>query len=468
MEFISKKIEDIVVSIKTGKTPNTKEPLYFEGDIPFVTPVDLKGQMFITDSLRKVSDLAIIENQSFLHEEKSILISTIGEIAKTGMVRSPLASNQQITGVLVNEEIIDPHFFYYWVKNNKDLLSYKANKAVIPILNNKVLKNITINFPSSLEFQRKVVEQLNMIQSLIDRRINTIKILDELIESIYYKEFGDVVNNQKEFSKKKLGKLTKKHRPITRGIENPGLNVNEGVEIIKTSDLYNGKIKTENLTKTSNQISTQFSRSICTEGDLLLTIRATVGECAKVTKKHEGANITRGIALISPDDKIVLSDYLLHAFLSNGFKFVLDQKVKGVTFKQINLIDLKEIYIPIPDINLQLKFVRKKKDIDRVKYDLQESLKLFTALFQSILQNAFKKDAVIDEEPIFKELIKNFTLEDLKENKKRLQLLINLFDSKEFDDLDDYSDAKEKLFQLIEEDQIIQELTNNNLKLKVK
>lgn len=466
MEFITKRIEDVILSMKTGRTPTTKEPLYFDGNIPFVTPGDLKGQMNVVSAARTVSDLAIIENQAFLYNKDTILLTTIGEIAKVGIVKESVASNQQITGITVREDKILPHFFYYWIYYNKELLNFKANRAVISILNNKSLKNISIKYPKSLEFQRKIVEQLNMIQELIDVRIEMLKILDKLTKSIYHRMFGDIINNQKEFATKKLGKLTNK--PVTRGIENPGINVAEGVEIIKTSDISNGRIDIKKISRTTENISQKFTRSICQEGDIIMTIRATVGESAKITKKYNGVNITRGIALISPNIKYVLPDYLLCTFLTNSFKFILDKKVRGVTFKQINLNVLKEINIPLPDIKTQEEFVKFKIHIDELRNLYEESLKIFKILFQSVLQSAFKEDVKIDEEPIFKELIKKFTIDDLKGNKKRLQYLVDLFDSKKFDSLDDYSNAKEKLFQLIEQDKITQQLTDNSLKLQVK
>jgi type I restriction enzyme S subunit len=149
-------------------------------------------------------------------------------------------------------------------------------------------------------------------------------------------------------------------------------------------------------------------------------------------------------------------------------------KRKGARQKNLSSTFIKNIEIIFPKLNNGKILIEKFNEYFQLyfslKTDKEKSLQNLEEIFDSILTNSFKHNQVntIDEEPIFKELIKKFTLEDLKGNKKRLQFLINLFDSKVFDDLDDYSNAKEKLFQLIEEDQIIQELTNNNLKLKVK
>uniref|UniRef100_UPI0027BB17C4 hypothetical protein n=1 Tax=Flavobacterium lindanitolerans TaxID=428988 RepID=UPI0027BB17C4 len=90
-------------------------------------------------------------------------------------------------------------------------------------------------------------------------------------------------------------------------------------------------------------------------------------------------------------------------------------------------------------------------------------------LFHVILQNAFKPDADIDEEPIFKDLIKKFTAQDLRGNKQRLQYLINLFEQQNFEEFKDFTETRKILFELMEEEEIIQTFgTDNKVKLQVK
>jgi len=469
MEFITKRIEDIVLSMKTGRTPNTKEPLYFDGKIPFVTPGDLKGQMYVISAVRIVSDLAIVENQAFLHDEDTILLTTIGEnIAKVAIVNNPVATNQQVTGITVKKNFILPQFFYYWVYFNKGLLNFKANRATIPILNNKSLKSISIKYPKSLEFQRKVVEQLNMIQFSIDNRIEMIEILNKLTRSIYHKNFGDPVNNQKDYPLKKLSQIVKKDKIITYGITQAGPHIEDGVPYIKSGDIKDGKILIDRLNKTSKKIASKYDRSKCETGDVVLSIRASIGDCAIVPLELNGVNLTQGTARVSPNLEIVNSEFLFHTIGSDGFKFLVSKHAKGVTFKEISLTKLRLIEIPVPDIELQNEFSVIVKELYSLRDYFEESLSLMNTFFQSVLQNAFKANVKIDEEPIFKELIKKFTIDDLKGNKKRLQYLVDLFDSKKFDSLEDYSNAKEKLFQLIEQDKITQQFTDNSLKLQVK
>lgn len=470
MEYVNTTISEIIEAAQTGKTPNTKEPLYYEGDVMWVTPTDLQGQQYISDTNTKISELALLDNQAFLHKEDTVLISCIGDIGKTAIVKKSASSNQQITGVRVKENLILPKFFYYWIIRNKEYLSFKANRVTVPILNNTNLRKLYISFPNDLEFQRKVASQLDSVQTYINDKVKTINILENLIQSIYFKMFGDPVNNQKGFPLKKLSQVTPKDKIITYGIVQAGPHIDDGIPYIRTGDIKTGKVITKNLLKTTKEISEKYSRTICSIDDVLITIRATIGEVAIVDADTENFNLSRGIALISPNKKVIIPNYLFVTLQSDGFQFLINKYVKGSTFKEITLEKLRNIEIPVPkDLNLQNTFSQIYESIQDVKRKVEQSLEILQQLFQVILQNAFKSDVEIDEEPIFKDLIKKFTTQDLKGNKQRLQYLINLFEQQNFDEFKDFTETRKILFELMEEEEIIQTFGNDNkVKLQVK
>ncbi|MCH5686700.1 restriction endonuclease subunit S [Niabella sp. W65] len=140
MEFVEYTIGEITKSIRTGTTPTKTNKFFFDGEFLWVTPSDLKGQMVLEETEFTISKLAIDSKQAFLYNKDTVLVSTIGDIGKVSINQIPLASNQQITGIELKPEIILPEVFFYWVKLNKGLLQFKANKAIISILTNKHLK----------------------------------------------------------------------------------------------------------------------------------------------------------------------------------------------------------------------------------------------------------------------------------------------------------------------------------------
>lgn len=469
MIFIKYKIEDVILSIKTGKTPSTKEKLFFDGDIPWITTSDLKGQKNIDFTERTISELALIEKEAFTFEPKTVIISTIGEIGKACVLNKPMSCNQQLSGIVLNENIIIPDLFYYWVVKNRELLSFKANRAVIALLNNRAFKKISINIPKEIKNQVRIVAQLDQIQNLIDNRINSIQILNKLLEATFFNMFGDPVNNQNKYPSKKLKDIVKKDKIITYGIVQAGPNIDGGIPYIRSGDIKKGEIKIEKLLKTSKEIALKFDRSRCDFGDIVMSIRASIGEVAIIPKILDGVNLTQGTARISPNEKIINRYYLFQLLSNNGFTFLLNKHIKGSTFKEISLTKLREIKIPIcTDIELQNKFADYYLQINSQKQKLQKSLELLEKLFQSVLHNSFNENIQINETPIFNELIKEFNLADLKSNNDRLQNLINLFNNNKFNDVESYNDARNKLFELMDEGVITQKFKNDKIELQIK
>ena len=92
-----------------------------------------------------------------------------------------------------------------------------------------------------IKIQKKIVEVLDEAQKLIDNRKKQIKLLDDLIESIFYDMFGDPVKNDKGWEVKKLGELTSKigSGSTPRGGESSYKK--EGISLIRSMNIYDGK-----------------------------------------------------------------------------------------------------------------------------------------------------------------------------------------------------------------------------------
>jgi len=468
MEFVEYTIGELALEVRSGKTPPTSNPEYFDGDIPWIGPSDLKGQKLADDSERKISEMALEDRKAFLYQSGTVLISTIGDIGKTAIVKKPIATNQQLTGILVNEDLILPELFYYWIRLNKDILENKANTAVISMLNNKLLKRVKVVFPKGFEDQYKIVGRLNRIQELIDKRVDTINLLEKYIQSIFLERFGDPYLNKRKFERKRLNTLIESNSVITRGIDQPGPNIENGIPYIKSGDIKDGKILTNQLKKTSVEIASKNENSKCSYGDLVISIRATVGSIAMIPEELEGVNLSRGTARIVLNRDSVSNYFIYYLLSTNGIQTLINQQIKGSTFKQITLSKLRQLALPIPAISLQLEFESIFIKVEKIRKQLEVSLNFLKTLFQSTLQDAFSEESQINEDEVFESLLKTFTKEDLKQG-NRLKHLLKWINCKEprFSQFESYDLAWDRLRELLEDGSIEQVLYENEIKLKV-
>lgn len=423
-------------------------------------------------------DFKKIENKKLLDDD--IIIEKSGGGPQTPVGRTVYFINpdnkiylcNNFTQIIrVDKKKVNPKYFFYglqYLYDTRRVLKYQnQTTGLINLKLDRYLQE-KIEVPS-LDVQLKISTQLQILQDLIDKRKESFHILNKLLESTFFKMFGDPVNNQNNFPIKKLKDIVKKDKIITYGIVQAGPNIENGIPYIRSGDIKKGEIKIDKLLKTSKEIALKFDRSRCDFGDIVMSIRASIGEVAIIPKILDGVNLTQGTARISPNEKIINRYYLLQLLSNNGFAFLLNKHVKGSTFKEISLTKLREIKIPIcNDIMLQNKFSDYYLSINLQKQKLQQSLDLLEKLFRSVLHNSFNKKIYINETPIFNELIKEFNIEDLKNNYDRLQNLINLFSNDKLNDIKSYTNAKDKVFELLDEEVLVQSFDGDKINLNVK
>ncbi|MGG7437004.1 restriction endonuclease subunit S [Chryseobacterium arthrosphaerae] len=94
-----KRLEEIENNIITGKTPSTLVKDNFGGDIPFVTIDDIRKQLFIINSDRKLSEKGAGTQKSKFLEIGDICVSCIGTVGVIGIVGKKCQTNQQINTI---------------------------------------------------------------------------------------------------------------------------------------------------------------------------------------------------------------------------------------------------------------------------------------------------------------------------------------------------------------------------------
>jgi len=133
----------------------------------------------------------------------------------------------------------------------------------------------------------------------------------------------------------------------------PGYGHPGGVPVIKVKDIKRGVVDTSDLLLTSLEIDHAYRRSRTKSGDLLFTIRGTVGRTAFVPPSLDGANITQDtarIGVVSGDARFI-RDYLEMPIPSQ----FIECRTLGVAVQGINLGDVRLIPVVFPSLEEQRK-----------------------------------------------------------------------------------------------------------------
>ncbi len=184
------KLSSVLKNISTGTTPPTSRVEYFNGDINFYTPADLGEEIYLTESERKVSQLAVDDKKVRIFPKNTLLFVGIGStIGKVGLIADEFAtSNQQITGLYLDEEQILPEFLYYYFDAFKEITTYEKTQATIPIINQDRIAEIPI--PQISKKEQQIISDKILI---VREEIKALKEDAELNRKEAIKEFEQAI-----------------------------------------------------------------------------------------------------------------------------------------------------------------------------------------------------------------------------------------------------------------------------------
>ncbi|HHW7520660.1 TPA: restriction endonuclease subunit S [Mannheimia haemolytica] len=178
-------------TIKTGKTPPSSNKKAFANfGIPFVTPVDMKGQKWIDNTERFLSPSGFDEVKNYLVSENSIAVSCIGsDMGKAVLLKHNSITNQQINTLTVNKNN-NAEYIYYVLSQMQDYLKSIAGGSATPILNKTDFSKIKIKLPD-LETQNKVADFLKIFDQKIHLNTQTNQTLEAIAQAIFKSWFVD-------------------------------------------------------------------------------------------------------------------------------------------------------------------------------------------------------------------------------------------------------------------------------------
>lgn len=173
----------------------------------------------------------------------------------------------------------------------------------------------------------------------------------------------------------------------------PGPDIPNGVPYVRVADFPNDKLNTATIKRTTAEIDAQYARARLKAGDILLSIRGTVGRVCVIPEELTGANITQDTARLSIQ-KEMDSRFVTWALRAPSTQQRMQRAVKGVAVRGINIGDVRALQIPVPSLDEQQEIVRRVEALfkiaDAVEGHYRKAHEQLDKLPQSILAKAFR------------------------------------------------------------------------------
>jgi type I restriction enzyme, S subunit len=202
-------------------------------------------------------------------------------------------------------------------------------------------------FAPELSEQRKIAEVLDTL----DEQIHAATQVQGKLEQIRMGLLDSCVDSLADQALVPLSELCS--ADICYGIVQSGPFVAEGVPVLAIRDLAGDF--TTGVHRTSNSIDARYLRSRVDPGDVLLSIKGTIGRVGVAPGYYTG-NISREIARLRFSrrvDPLFARQYLLSRWAQRR----LDLAVVGTTRAEISIHVLKKFGLPVPDPEMQRAIV---------------------------------------------------------------------------------------------------------------
>lgn len=281
---------------------------------------------------------------------------------------------------------IDVKYVYYYLKSNLHILEAGFKGAGLKNISKKYISEIKI--PLLLpQDQQKIAQLLSQIEELINKREESINLLDELTKSTFLDMFGDPVVNPKKLKKekiKKFGKIVTGNTPLRA--ENKYYD-NNFIEWVKTDNLFDDELFAREAKEYLSEEGLKAGRKV-KAGSLLVTcIAGSVKSIGTSCLVDRDVSFNQQINAIEPYEGI--DSYFLYQLFKISKLYVQNQAGKGMK-KIITKSTFEDILFPMPDKDSQKKFGEIFQNIYHLKTIYQNSLAELINLFGSIAQKAFK------------------------------------------------------------------------------
>lgn len=196
-----------VAEIVGGTTPSTKNDSFWNGDIPWITPKDLSGNVsvYIKNGERNVTEIALKNTGIKLLPKNSVLFSSRAPIGYIAINEIPVTTNQGFKSLIPNEES-NFKFLYYWLKQNSGNIEKQASGSTFMEVSGAIVKQIPILLPPLPE-QVAIADVLSSFDDKIELLREQNKTLEEMGQALFNYEFrmvnGELVKAQEilEFEK---------------------------------------------------------------------------------------------------------------------------------------------------------------------------------------------------------------------------------------------------------------------------
>ena len=158
-----------------------------------------------------------------------------------------------------------------------------------------------------------------------------------------------------------------------------------GIPTLRCSDVRPGFIDLTGIRAVEESIEADYARTRLDGGEIVINIRGTLGGVSLVPAALKGHNVAREVAVI-PIASSLSGAFLVYLMLSPYFWDHIQNNLRGIAYKGLNLGILRDLPIPIPPLAEQHRIVAKVDELIALCDRLEAALATIDTTKQRLLE----------------------------------------------------------------------------------
>lgn len=242
--------------------------------------------------------------------------------------------------------------------------------------------------------QQEIVDRLNQISELIEKRQEQLVQLSELVKSRFIELFGDPASNSPKWDTGRLGDYMTTLTDFSANgsyalLDSQVVMYDEPhyAIMVRTTDLETGDFK--NGVKYIDQKAYELlGKSKLFGGEMIMNKIGSAGKIYLMPHIETPASLGRNAFMFRFDQRVNI--VFLYALLTSEYGTAeIQQHVRGAVTKTITKESTRSIRIIVPPIELQEQFAAFVEQTDKSKLAVQKSLEELEILKKSLMQQYF-------------------------------------------------------------------------------
>jgi type I restriction enzyme S subunit len=191
-----KQVQEFAIKMRSGGTPKSDNPNYYNGEIPFVAIDDLTtANKYLEKTQKQITKEGLINSSAWLVPINSLMYSIYATLGVPRINLIEAATNQAILNLIPDTNKITLEFLYYLLLEKRSTILAHSAHTTQSNLNAKVVKELEFVFPKSTTEQTTIANILSKTDQSITNTLALItkytRIKTGLMQDLLTKGIGN-------------------------------------------------------------------------------------------------------------------------------------------------------------------------------------------------------------------------------------------------------------------------------------